>query len=452
MDFGFEGFESSGFETELEDVTVKRTKKFDRLWRIGQGGSICLSELHEGVLYFGAADSYFYAMDADSGKLLWQFRADGIIMGKPFVKKGIVYFTCYDSHCYALDAKTGRMLWRYRTGGPIFEGPSGDEKIICFCSKDGNVYCLDRISGREMWRFRTGDEIIFSPRVAEGRVFSGSFDCNFYCIDAKTGKEIWRFRTGDIVLNDIPPLVRNGVVYFSSWDNNTYAVDTKNGKEVWRFTTGKYGNTDGPIYHDDVLYQGSRDGILYALTMDGKEIWRYKTGGLLTQVIIVGDRLYFSSEDGYVRCISTEGKDIWRIKTDNIIWDIPHHHNGKIIFGTWDCRVFALDAENGKEIWRFTTGGAPSYLPPAYESFEAEIKKGIHVEDAISEEKYRKKKGDEVVSLSDYHVTSEYSTTSDYKQKSSYDTSFVIFESVFEVENLWIPDSRALTPSLKTSR
>jgi len=427
MDFTFEGFESSDFEAELEDVVVRRTRRFDRLWRIGEGGSICLSELHEGVLYFGAADSYFYAMDADSGKLLWRFRADGIIMGKPFVERGIVYFTCYDGRCYALDAGNGKMIWRFKTGGPIFEGPNGDDKIICFCSKDGFVYCLDRMTGKETWRFKTGDEIIFSPGVAEGRVFSGSFDSNFYCIDAKTGKELWRFRTGEIVLNDIPPLVRDGVVYFSSWDNNTYAVDIRSGKEFWRFKTGNYGNTDGPVYNKGILYQGSRDGILYALTMEGKEIWRYKTGGLLTQVTIANDRLYFSSEDGYVRCISTDGKDIWKTKSDNIIWDIPKYHGGKIIFGTWDCHVFALDAGTGEEIWRFTTGGAPSYLPPANEFFEVEIRKGAHIEDAISEEKY-KKKGSETISLSDYHVSSEYATTSEYKQKSDYDTHSVIFE------------------------
>jgi len=284
MDIGFESFESSDFDVDVEEVVVKRTKRFERLWKIGEGGSISYTRIHEGVTYFGAADNYFYA------------------------------------------------------------------------------------------------------------------------VDVETGKELWRFRTG------------------------------------------KYGISEPPLLYKNVLYQGTRDGILFAISLEGKELWRYKAGDLITKPMAFNDRLYFGSEDGYFRCMDMEGKEIWRFSIEGKMWDIPSYWNGIIIFGTWSCHVHGIDAETGEELWRFTTSNRnPSSLLPPYEAFSTEIKKETHIEEPIEETKYKKKK-EETVSLSDYHVTSEYHMESDYKQKGEYDTSFVMFEGVLEGEEIWTSDSRALTP------
>ena len=174
--------------------------------------------------------------------------------------------------------------------------------------------------------------------------------------------------------------------------------------------------------------------------LEGKEIWRHRTGSLITQPTPVGDKLYFGSEDGYFRCINLEGKELWRFAIDGLMWDIPSYHKGKIIFGTWSCHVHTLDALTGKEVWRFTTSNTkPSPLDPPYSSFRTEIKKSTHVDETVKESKYKKKK-EETVSLSDYHVTSEYSATSEYKTKSDYDVSLVMFEDIMEVERIWTSD------------
>ena len=36
MDFGFEGFETSGFDVELEDMRIVKFKKFDRMLGVGK--------------------------------------------------------------------------------------------------------------------------------------------------------------------------------------------------------------------------------------------------------------------------------------------------------------------------------------------------------------------------------------------------------------------------------
>ncbi|MCK5023071.1 MAG: PQQ-binding-like beta-propeller repeat protein, partial [Candidatus Aenigmarchaeota archaeon] len=66
-------FEFEGFDTELEDFEVKRTRKFDRVFRIGKGGSFIFTMMHDGIIYANSGDYYVYAIEAKTGKELWRF-------------------------------------------------------------------------------------------------------------------------------------------------------------------------------------------------------------------------------------------------------------------------------------------------------------------------------------------------------------------------------------------
>ena len=58
MDFGFEGFESSDFDVDLQEIQIKKVKKFDRIWNIGSGGSINQRILGR------VEDAYQYALES----------------------------------------------------------------------------------------------------------------------------------------------------------------------------------------------------------------------------------------------------------------------------------------------------------------------------------------------------------------------------------------------------
>jgi len=280
MDLGFEsGF--SDFDVDVEEVEVKKVKKYDRIWHIRGGGSIYQKPaVHEGVMYFGAMDSYVYAVNAETGEEIWRTKLDGPVMGScPVIKGNAVYIDSYGYDFYALDRETGRIIWRFRTNGEIMSTPAVWNDKIYFCSGDGYAYCLD-LEGKPVWKFKTGDKVASSPAVAEGKMVFGGFDENYYCLDAETGEEIWRFRTGAEIWHCNPLEIREGRVYISSFDNFIYCLDFETGKEIWRFRTGKYGNSSAPVYYDGFLYHGTRDGTLYALTLEGKELWRFASSNL----------------------------------------------------------------------------------------------------------------------------------------------------------------------------
>ncbi len=82
--------------------------------------------LADGVLYFSGPWSVVYAVDARSGKLLWQHdpQVEGqwarrtccdVVNRGVALWKGRVYVATLDGYLVALDAATGRQLWRVDT-------------------------------------------------------------------------------------------------------------------------------------------------------------------------------------------------------------------------------------------------------------------------------------------------------------------------------------------------
>ncbi len=110
-------FNFEDFATESVDFEIKKTKKFDRIWRITYGGSINTTPIiHKEVLYFGSCDTYLYALNVNTGKELWRFKTNGCIScNSPPYFNGRLYFGSYDCHLYAISAETGKEIWRFAT-------------------------------------------------------------------------------------------------------------------------------------------------------------------------------------------------------------------------------------------------------------------------------------------------------------------------------------------------
>ncbi|MBP7336298.1 PQQ-dependent dehydrogenase, methanol/ethanol family [Niveispirillum sp.] len=132
----------------------------------------------DGTLYFPVGHSVIHAMDAVTGKLLWQYdpnvyevaghkmRAGWGNRGLAYWQ-GVIYSGTLDGRLIALDAKTGKLLWstmtvepddaRYITGAPWI----ADGKVIIghggadYGPVRGYVTAYDAKTGKQAWRFYT---------------------------------------------------------------------------------------------------------------------------------------------------------------------------------------------------------------------------------------------------------------------------------------------------------
>ena len=74
---------------------------------------------------------------------------------------------------YAINANTGEKLWDFKTGGPVKSSVAIADGRVYFGSHDFHIYSLKAINGEKLWDFRANDLVYSSPVVADGIVYFG---------------------------------------------------------------------------------------------------------------------------------------------------------------------------------------------------------------------------------------------------------------------------------------
>jgi outer membrane protein assembly factor BamB len=183
--------------------------------------------------------------------------------------------------------------------------------------------------------------------------------------------------------------VRDDLAYVGTLSGCFHGIKMKDGAFAWSFCPGR------PI-HGEALVDATHvyfvcdNGYLYKLDrLTGKEIWRYDLGDervpriLPHQVIensgnfdfdmrspcplLVEGVLYVGSGDGSMHAVNAaDGKRVWRFEGKGKIRTDAISDGPRVIFGTWENMVYALDRLTGKEVWNKNTFGpitdSPSFV------------------------------------------------------------------------------------------
>ncbi len=161
----------------LDQINTTNVKKLSPAWIFQTGdneqGLQSTPLVIDGVLYLATSRSQVFALDAATGRVIWNFkypfprtaqrpqlRGVGIADGKVFVPT-------YDDNLIALDQKTGREVWRVTVNDPrqcgctINGAPliAGNKVIVGEAGGDGAlrgyITAFDVTTGRLAWRFYT---------------------------------------------------------------------------------------------------------------------------------------------------------------------------------------------------------------------------------------------------------------------------------------------------------
>jgi outer membrane protein assembly factor BamB len=267
----------------------------------------------DGAVYFTSYDSNTYALDAATGKLKWKFQTDGerryagkhlhgsqpigeampdpfdYFLSSPVVWQGNVYFGSGDGNIYALNKDTGTLVWKVKTGDVVHASPAISNGILFVGSWDSYFYAIDAAHGEIKWRFKTGEDptthnqvgIQSSAVVADNTVYFGCRDSHLYAVDATTGKQKWAFDTkGSWVIGS--PAYREGKVYFATSDTALlHVVDAATGAPVFSLKF-KWPMFSSPAIAGNTLYIGSHEGKLAAVDLTTQSpAWTFQTDGSL---------------------------------------------------------------------------------------------------------------------------------------------------------------------------
>ena len=85
------------------------------LWRADIGGNLSQCVIAGGKLFVASIENHtVHALDAVSGRRLWNYTAGGRVDSAPTFYQGTIIFGCRDGYVYCLTAESGELVWRFR--------------------------------------------------------------------------------------------------------------------------------------------------------------------------------------------------------------------------------------------------------------------------------------------------------------------------------------------------
>jgi outer membrane protein assembly factor BamB len=278
---------------------------FTKLWRYTERPLLEFPPIYVGGKLYAVNNSGFaFALDADTGKVLWERRIGRLNASSPTYSRHRLYIVnLVPGHIVKLDAKTGRIIWKKPLPGRAESSPVVVGRSVYFGCENGQLFSLSTISGNVRWATTLGGPIKSAPAYYGGRLYVGDYGGYMNAVDARSGKLVWQSgslgpgfgASGEFYST---PAVAYGRVYAGNNDGRVYSFDIADGTLAWSYSTGGYvysGPTVANTPHSPpTVFIGSFDGNVYALdAKDGSVRWSRSAGGqVVGSLSAIGDIVY----------------------------------------------------------------------------------------------------------------------------------------------------------------
>jgi alcohol dehydrogenase (cytochrome c) len=377
----------------------------------------------DGMLFRGTQDGRVLAYDFKTGKRLWETTIADVKKGEdvpaaPIAWQGLVFvgnaggdFKGGKGHMYALDAKTGKIVWQFflvpKTEGDVVRGPEGASPLDTSTWK--NVPGAP-ISGGGSWTSTTLDPatgLLYVPvgnpapdydnSVRQGdNLFTGSV----VVLDAKTGAYKNHFQLvprdwHDWDVSNPPILIRTRggkrLMAVSPKDGHLYGFDLADNKRLYRTPVTRIENAEEPFSTEkdvhfcpgaagggewnspgydpltNFIFTGDVDWCTTVRLQTRQEVVASAPGQFWT-----GERTFnpadvfgqFARSDGHwggwLHAVDADtGVWKWRLKSNYpILGAVTPTAGGLVFFGDVGGNFYALDAATGQKLWGKKIGGA----------------------------------------------------------------------------------------------
>lgn len=193
------------------------------LWYFNAGAPVRSTPWAEhGRVYFGTEAGELFCLDIQ-GKEQWRHQTNWPFTSSPIVAGKTLYIGGRDGFVYALDAESGWVLWKFRMGRGTLATPVFHQGFLYIGAADGVLYRLNAQRGREVWRFQTKHQIAGSVCIVGDRLYFGATDHHLYCLDVKTGFLLWAYRTGGPITGTPVTDAQARLLFIGSFDKRVYA-------------------------------------------------------------------------------------------------------------------------------------------------------------------------------------------------------------------------------------
>ncbi|CAD7771254.1 Outer membrane protein assembly factor BamB [Candidatus Methanoperedenaceae archaeon GB50] len=221
--------------------------------------------------------------------------------------------------------------------------------------------------------------------VADGKVFVYCKDGHIASLNESDGEVEWNKEIAPPEFGSwATPAYHDGYVFIASGNpGRLYSIDADTGDIEWSWEFPDKGASinSGPCIRDGKIFIGSTEGHYYAVSERHKhgsieQYWSFPAGGLSTPAAAYGN-VYFGApdEDRFYAVDADNGTEVWKITTTAGVYGSPTVANGVVYAATCAMEsgsdnLYAIDAIRGSIRWQcgevLPTDSAPAYTPWGY--------------------------------------------------------------------------------------
>jgi outer membrane protein assembly factor BamB len=369
--------ESNVEAISLDDGRVLWTAKLDDPDQGPNGVTVA------GDRVFGATASRAFALDQETGEMLWSVPlaegANQAIDMAPGYHDGLVYVSTVPTLpnseyrggsvgvLWALDAKTGRKRWHFDTAPPSLWGDKED-------NAGGGLWYPPSFDSRGGMYFGTGNPVPFPGTASEpwgaSRPGPNLYTDSMVKLDARTGKLDWYYQQTphdvyDWDFQDPPILASAGgreLAIGAGKSGVVVALDAETGKPVWKRPVGRHNGHD----EDDLLamrgeaakikggevFPGTLGGVIAPMAANQTTVFVPVVDHALTVTGgsevgespgLTGELVALSLRSGAVR---------WKKSFPAAAFGAPAATNDMVFVATFDGVLRGFDAGGGGEVWQ----------------------------------------------------------------------------------------------------
>lgn len=186
----------------------------------------------------GQDDGTLVALDAASGKVLWQ-QAIAVPNGRTELERLVdidadllgtenaVFVDSYGDVLTVVDPASGNLGWKRPIKSWTGMALSPDGAQLYVSDNDGDIWALDPRTGAEIWHDKALHfRVLSAPVVQDGNVVVGDFEGYLHWLSPDSGAEIGRVRMSkDGII--AAPVVRGGTLYVMDAEGHVAAYGIK---------------------------------------------------------------------------------------------------------------------------------------------------------------------------------------------------------------------------------
>ncbi len=247
-----------------------------------QGQYVGTGALADGLFLIGNGDGSVYALDADTGALVWSFETGDRIWAQPLVEGDTVYVASLDNYLYALNFDDGSERWRLEMRGALGASPVLVDGKIWIGDFGDRIYQIDPQTGDVLWTFEGGRDWFWAtPTVGDEKIYFSDVSGNVYAFDIASHEMLWEQNLSGVIRGQ-SVLSSDGTVLLvpEHEQGQIYALDTETGEQMpWGVVPERPGRLPGNLVADTTQVYAAPIMIptqVQAFGMeDGRLLWQY---------------------------------------------------------------------------------------------------------------------------------------------------------------------------------